>query len=65
MAPCDDVFRVRNIPARSQGDGGFDQWREMTKLESYISRAISSPRGVYSDVEGHPDDPALAVRWTS
>ncbi|WP_339642555.1 prephenate dehydratase [Jannaschia helgolandensis] len=56
------VFRVRNIPAALyKAMGGFaTNGVNMTKLESYMVDGSFSATQFYSDIEGHPDDPAVA-----
>ncbi|MDO5622002.1 MAG: prephenate dehydratase [Paracoccus sp. (in: a-proteobacteria)] len=56
------VFRVRNIPAALyKAMGGFaTNGVNMTKLESYMVDGVFSATQFYADVEGHPEDPALA-----
>jgi prephenate dehydratase len=56
------VFRVRNLPAALyKAMGGFaTNGVNMTKLESYMLDGEFSATMFYADVEGHPDDPALA-----
>ena len=56
------VFRVRNIPAALyKAMGGFaTNGVNMTKLESYMVDGVFTATQFYADVEGHPDDPALA-----
>ncbi|MBJ3761306.1 prephenate dehydratase [Maribius pontilimi] len=56
------VFRVRNIPAALyKAMGGFaTNGVNMTKLESYMVGGHFTATQFYADVEGHPDDPALA-----
>src|SRR3954471_14222386 len=56
------VFRVRNIPAALyKAMGGFaTNGVNMTKLESYMIEGNFFATMFYSDVDGHPDDPALA-----
>ncbi|WP_020187148.1 prephenate dehydratase [Methylopila sp. 73B] len=56
------VFRVRNIPAALyKALGGFaTNGVNMTKLESYQLDGAFTATQFYADVEGHPDDPALA-----
>jgi prephenate dehydratase len=56
------VFRVRNIPAALyKAMGGFaTNGVNMTKLESYMIEGNFFATMFYSDVEGHPEDPALA-----
>ncbi len=55
------VFLVRNIPAALyKAMGGFaTNGVNMTKLESYMQDGHFSATMFYSDVDGHPDDPAL------
>ncbi len=57
------VFRVRNIPAALyKGLGGFaTNGVNMTKLESYQLDGTFVSTQFYADVEGHPDDRALAL----
>ncbi len=56
------VFRVRNIPAALyKAMGGFaTNGVNMTKLESYMVDGRFSATQFYAEVEGHPEDPALA-----
>ena len=56
------VFEVRNIPAALyKAMGGFaTNGVNMTKLESYMVGGIFTATQFYADVEGHPDDPAVA-----
>lgn len=56
------VFHVRNIPAALyKALGGFaTNGVNMTKLESYMVNGAFTATQFYADVEGHPDDPALA-----
>lgn len=56
------VFRVRNIPsALYKAMGGFaTNGINMTKLESYMVDGAFTATQFYADVEGHPEDPALA-----
>lgn len=56
------VFEVRNIPAALyKAMGGFaTNGVNMTKLESYMVGGAFIATQFYADVEGHPDDPALA-----
>jgi prephenate dehydratase len=56
------VFRVRNVPAALyKAMGGFaTNGVNMTKLESYMIEGSFSATQFYADVEGHPDDRALA-----
>ena len=56
------VFRVRNIPAALyKAMGGFaTNGVNMTKLESYMIEGNFFATMFYSDIEGHPDDPAVA-----
>ncbi len=57
------VFRVRNIPAALyKALGGFaTNGVNMTKLESYMVDGQFTATQFYADVEGHPDDPGLAL----
>ncbi|MGA0533787.1 prephenate dehydratase [Hansschlegelia sp. KR7-227] len=56
------VFRVRNIPAALyKALGGFaTNGINMTKLESYQLDGAFTATQFYADVEGHPEDAALA-----
>jgi prephenate dehydratase len=56
------VFRVRNLPAALyKALGGFaTNGVNMTKLESYMENAAFTATFFYSEVDGRPDDPALA-----
>jgi len=56
------VFQVRNIPAALyKAMGGFaTNGVNMTKLESYMVGGSFTATQFYSDIEGHPDDPAVA-----
>ena len=56
------VFRVRNVPAALyKAMGGFaTNGVNMTKLESYQLDGRFVATMFYADVEGHPDDPAVA-----
>jgi prephenate dehydratase len=56
------VFRVRNLPAALyKALGGFaTNGINMTKLESYMLEGQFFATMFYADVEGHPEDPALA-----
>jgi prephenate dehydratase len=56
------VFEVRNIPAALyKAMGGFaTNGVNMTKLESYMIDGSFTATRFYSDIEGHPDDPAVA-----
>ena len=56
------VFRVRNIPAALyKAMGGFaTNGVNMTKLESYMVGGSFTATQFYADIEGHPDDPAVA-----
>lgn len=56
------VFRVRNIPAALyKALGGFaTNGINMTKLESYMVEGEFTATQFYADVEGHPEEPALA-----
>ncbi|MCI4664542.1 MAG: prephenate dehydratase [Neomegalonema sp.] len=56
------VFRVRNIPAALyKAMGGFaTNGVNMVKLESYMLDGEFTATQFYADIEGHPDDPAVA-----
>ena len=56
------VFRVRNVPAALyKALGGFaTNGVNMTKLESYMVGGEFSATQFYADVDGHPEDRALA-----
>ena len=56
------VFRVRNIPAALyKAMGGFaTNGVNMTKLESYMVNGNFTATQFYADIEGHPEDPAVA-----
>ena len=56
------VFEVRNIPAALyKAMGGFaTNGINMTKLESYMVGGAFTATQFYADIEGHPDDPAVA-----
>ncbi len=56
------VFEVRNVPAALyKALGGFaTNGVNMTKLESYQRGATFAATEFYCDVEGSPDDPAVA-----
>ena len=55
------IFRVRNIPAALyKAMGGFaTNGVNMTKLESYMVDGDFTATQFYSDINGHPDDPAV------
>lgn len=55
------IFRVRNIPAALyKALGGFaTNGINMTKLESYQLDGRFVATMFYSDIDGHPDDPAV------
>ncbi|MXQ08481.1 prephenate dehydratase [Alphaproteobacteria bacterium GH1-50] len=57
------VFKVRNIPAALyKAMGGFaTNGVNMTKLESYMVDGSFSATQFYADIEGHPDDPNVAL----
>lgn len=57
------VFRVRNIPAALyKALGGFaTNGVNMTKLESYMVGGQFTATQFYADIEGHPDDPSVAL----
>ena len=56
------VFQVRNIPAALyKAMGGFaTNGINMTKLESYMVGGSFTATQFYADIEGHPDDVAVA-----
>jgi prephenate dehydratase len=56
------VFQVRNIPAALyKAMGGFaTNGVNMIKLESYMVGGKFTATQFYADIEGHPDDPAVA-----
>jgi prephenate dehydratase len=56
------VFRVRNLPAALyKGLGGFaTNGVNMTKLESYMVEGQFTATQFYAEVDGHPEEPALA-----
>ena len=56
------VFRVRNVPAALyKALGGFaTNAVNMTKLESYMVEGEFTATQFLADVDGHPDEPALA-----
>ncbi|MEO1550383.1 MAG: prephenate dehydratase [Pseudomonadota bacterium] len=56
------VFRVRNLPAALyKAMGGFaTNGVNMVKLESYMVGGSFTATQFYADIEGHPDDPAVA-----
>lgn len=56
------LFRVRNVPAALyKALGGFaTNGVNMTKLESYMVNGEFTATQFLADVEGHPEDPALA-----
>ena len=56
------VFRVRNVPAALyKALGGFaTNGVNMTRLESYMLHGEFTATQFRSDVDGHPDQPALA-----
>jgi prephenate dehydratase len=55
------VFRVKNVPAALyKAMGGFaTNGVNMTKLESYQLGGSFNATQFYSDIEGHPEDPAV------
>jgi prephenate dehydratase len=57
------VFRVRNIPAALyKAMGGFaTNGVNMTKLESYMVDGSFTATQFYADIEGHPEDRAVAL----
>ena len=56
------IFRVRNVPAALyKALGGFaTNGVNMTKLESYMVDGEFAATRFLADVDGHPDQPALA-----
>jgi prephenate dehydratase len=56
------VFRVRNVPAALyKALGGFaTNGVNMTKLESYMIDGEFAATRFLADVDGHPEEPALA-----
>ncbi|HUZ13555.1 MAG TPA: prephenate dehydratase [Caulobacteraceae bacterium] len=56
------VFRVRNLPAALyKGLGGFaTNGVNMTKLESYMENGAFTATFFYAEVDGRPEEPALA-----
>jgi prephenate dehydratase len=56
------VFRVRNLPAALyKALGGFaTNGVNMTKLESYMENGAFTATFFFAEVDGRPDDPALA-----
>ena len=56
------VFRVRNLPAALyKALGGFaTNGVNMTKLESYMENGAFTATFFYADVDGRPEDPAVA-----
>lgn len=56
------VFRVKNLPAALyKALGGFaTNGINMTKLESYIVDGSFQAAQFFAEVEGHPEDPAMA-----
>jgi prephenate dehydratase len=56
------VFRVRNLPAALyKALGGFaTNGVNMTKLESYMENGAFTATFFFADVDGRPEDPALA-----
>jgi prephenate dehydratase len=57
------IFRVRNIPAALyKAMGGFaTNGVNMTKLESYMIGGSFTATEFYADIEGHPEDPNVAL----
>ena len=66
-SPCvtSFVFRVRNMPAALyKALGGFaTNGVNMTKLESYMENAAFTATFFYSEVDGRPEDPGLALAF--
>ena len=56
------TFRVRNIPAALyKAMGGFaTNGVNMTKLESYMENGVFAATFFYAEVDGRPDEPAMA-----
>jgi len=56
------IFEVKNVPAALyKAMGGFaTNGVNMTKLESYQRGDTFSATEFFADIEGHPDDPAVA-----
>jgi prephenate dehydratase len=56
------TFRVRNLPAALyKALGGFaTNGVNMTKLESYMENGAFTATFFYAEVDGRPDEPALA-----
>lgn len=56
------IFEVKNVPAALyKAMGGFaTNGVNMTKLESYQRGGSFSATEFFADIEGHPDDPAVA-----
>jgi prephenate dehydratase len=56
------VFRVRNVPAALyKAMGGFaTNGVNITKLESYMADGSFTATTFYTDMDGHPQDPAVA-----
>ena len=56
------VFQVKNVPAALyKAMGGFaTNGVNMTKLESYQRGASFAATTFFADIEGHPEDPAVA-----
>lgn len=57
------IFEVRNIPAALyKAMGGFaTNGINMTKLESYMVGGSFTATQFFAEIEGHPDDPAVAL----
>ena len=57
------IFEVRNIPAALfKAMGGFaTNGVNMTKLESYMVGGSFTATQFYADIEGHPEDPNVAL----
>ncbi len=57
------MYRVRNVPAALyKAMGGFaTNGVNMTKLESYQLGGSFFATQFYADVEGHPEDPHVAL----
>ncbi|MDB5453568.1 MAG: prephenate dehydratase [Caulobacteraceae bacterium] len=59
------VFRVRNIPAALyKALGGFaTNGVNMTKLESYMENGVFAATMFYSEADGRPEDPHVALAF--
>jgi prephenate dehydratase len=59
------IFGVRSVPAALyKAMGGFaTNGVNITKLESYMLEGSFEQAQFYADIEGHPDDPAVALAF--